>query len=195
MVWFHWSEHAGVLVWNAADKRTHDKYKCPVLFCCHSVWCGDQNSSQKKKKKKSASVLPFLAFIVNRVSTEAHSDSCWFSQKFIIIDPFLVLNCKDKLFLFHPGCCGNLVVPNRTRGGGAFFRIRYFTDHDSFIGAHWATRGRGATMYSSSWSCAFLPGALAIPPAPSCAPLLRQLRAPRCARLSAPLGAAASVDT
>lgn len=108
---------------------------------------------------------------------------------------FSCLTARTNCFFFHPGCCGNLVVPNRT---GTFFRICYFTDHDSFVAAHWATRGcgaRGATMYSSSWSCAFFPGALAIPPTPSWALLLRQLRAPRCARLSAPLGAAASVDT
>lgn len=87
-----------------------------VLFCSHSMWCGDQNSSQKNVPL----CCPFIALMVTGVSTEAHSDSCWFSQKFIIIDPFLVLNCKDKLFLFHPGCCGKLVVPNSTGGGGRF---------------------------------------------------------------------------
>lgn len=119
-------------------------------MCCEDI--------RQKKKTQSASVLPFHR---TRHEQGVYWGEQWllrFSQKFIIIDPFLVLSCKDKLFFIvaavETWLCQIEQKPLPSN------RAVTSVHHDSFIAARRGTRGysaRSAMMYSLSSSCAFSP--------------------------------------
>lgn len=65
-----------------------------VEYCCiHSVWCLGSFSAPLTCLPLCC---PFIAFVMNRVSTQAYSDSCGCLQKFIFIDLFLHVQLQGQ---------------------------------------------------------------------------------------------------